>query len=266
MQTTRSFAAGSAGAFHRLRSRRAALRGLLGGGVAIAAAGARPALAEDDALAVGEWVGALDPTTGDRPAPLLAVVAEPPPPGAAVGRMRLYLCDGAGLAEWFAGDLTGNAFALTSKGGATVEGEANGATATGILTIDGIEHAFTAKRATGVAGLYTVLEAEGLYAGASARGITFAFGMDAEGQLTGVFLQPNGESDRVAARRATLDVLHDAGAAVGASRVIVHGNLPEPLIAGVIAPRTCRDIAVKRTRALANGTTEVYYEVVTVCR
>jgi len=144
----------------------------------------------------------------------VAVVAAPAEQGSNERPVRVYLCAGRPVRpvnEWFEqGSATGNAFRLTSAGGATVRGDLTAEGATGKVTLaNGRSHDFKAGRATGVAGFYRVrVFTDGRMRGASETGgrvsgrVSRRQRSDGFYSLTGTITGPNGAT-------ATLD---EAGA------------------------------------------------------
>jgi hypothetical protein len=118
-------------------------------------------------LASGSYVGAV-PGTGLY----VAVVAAAPAAGRDQRAIRVYVCDGRRVNEWFPGR-GGDRFELMSRGGSRVEAEITRAAADGELELAGGRRmAFRAKRATGIAGLYdSVLFPDGRVRGSSETGV-----------------------------------------------------------------------------------------------
>ena len=119
-------------------------------------------------LASGSYVGAV-PDTGLY----VAVVAAEPAAGQDRRAIRVYVCDGRRVNEWFAGR-GDDRFALTSQGGASrVEATVTRAAADGVLRLAGGRRvAFRAERATGIAGLYdSMLFPDGRVRGSSETGV-----------------------------------------------------------------------------------------------
>jgi hypothetical protein len=67
-----------------------------------------------------------------------------------------YLCDGKQLSTWFGHPaVSGGQAALTSRAGASLGSvRFSGTVATGVVSVNGSSHAFSAELATGTAGLY----------------------------------------------------------------------------------------------------------------
>jgi hypothetical protein len=118
---------------------------------------------------VGEFVGKIP----DRDA-FVALVSEKPKEKEEKREVRAYLCDGQQISEWFVGRVRGNAFKLSSKGGARLEARFTDAAATGAITLPngGEVLNFEAPPATGVEGFYVVSvpSGEGRVSGTSTTG------------------------------------------------------------------------------------------------
>ena len=144
---------------HGLTRRAAMVRIGAGGlGVALAARGIKTLAAQEDEAAVsGEFVGvAMADGENHLDAIHVAVVAAPLTEGAASRRVRAYLCDGQKIAEWFVGEVDGNAVALDSEDGdARLEADLAEDGLRCSFVLPGGEHRdFEAARPTGWGGLY----------------------------------------------------------------------------------------------------------------
>jgi hypothetical protein len=219
-------------------------------------------------LVVGEYVGAIPLNDTARHDILVAVVANPLDPRATSRPIHAYVCNGEGLTEWFTGDIDGNDFSLTSKGGATITGTMGDTWVHGALVLaDAEAHDFAVRRSAGIAGLYHVVETGQSSSGASARGVLLQYAVDDDGRLAGIFLLPDGTIEQVAvvlpetflAPAEKQSATAEEGEVLATNRVIVHGELPEPQIAGAIKPRAQRCRYYKRIVTHANGTTSEEY-------
>jgi hypothetical protein len=119
--------------------------------------------AETEATPVaGTFVGEVG--SGDRrKVPFIAVVAAPAKNGQQAREVKVYVCDGFGINEWFPGSATGDRFKLTSDDGdAEVNGRLTASSVTGTVTLpDGKSIRFNGKPATGPGGLYDVTASRG---------------------------------------------------------------------------------------------------------
>jgi hypothetical protein len=89
--------------------------------------------------------------------PSVAVAAAAPKPGATAREVVVYVCDGAGLSEWFRFPalVTGNSVDLKTKSGLKLHATLTRAGVTGTVDLPGRRGvAFSAAPATGIAGLY----------------------------------------------------------------------------------------------------------------
>jgi hypothetical protein len=115
-------------------------------------------------------------------------------------RVRAYVCDGEpqGDAEWFTGQMTGNAFDLTSVSGkARLQAELTEKEATGAVTLaDGSLYRFSAPATRDGAGLYEVtIGRDGRRSGTSANGAKDEGQVSRDGVLTtGTIRLPSGEA------------------------------------------------------------------------
>lgn len=138
----------------------------------------------------------------------VAVVAAPPEGDDTSRAVRVYACDGdsrpRGVSEWFTGrggdDLQMTSAASPARVRVALRREA----AEGVLTLaDGRETAFTARPATGIAGLYeVVVHPDGRVRGVSSTGVVqrgrVSFAPDAAGRIrgTGTYTTPDGSRTR----------------------------------------------------------------------
>lgn len=77
--------------------------------------------------------------------------------GTASGQAVVYICDGIGTSAWFFGTIDGDAIAAESDDGGAVQARVAGGQVTGTVDLPGQGPvAFSASRATGVAGLFLV--------------------------------------------------------------------------------------------------------------
>jgi hypothetical protein len=122
---------------------------------------------EEEAPVVGEFVGEAPDADA-----FLALVADEPQGGEEARDVRIYLCDGQTVSDWFRGSVVGNDLELSSDSGAQLEGELTPDAATGTITDpNGGSVSFEASPATGIAGLYDVnLSADGTLSGTSESG------------------------------------------------------------------------------------------------
>jgi hypothetical protein len=124
---------------------------------------------------------------GDEPAPLagtfvgkvsqtdafVSVVAEPAGDSEEVGAVTVYINDGKGLSEEFAGDASGEEFEATAESeDATASGTLTEEAATGTVELPDGEARYTARAASATAGLYDLeVTGDGSLRGASAAGV-----------------------------------------------------------------------------------------------
>ena len=104
---------------------------------------------------------------------LVAVVASKPKSGASRRDVRVYICDGRGIAEWFRGLASGNRFRLRSEDrDAVAQVTLTPDAARGTITLPNDRSAsFHAGRTSGIAGLYAVtVSPGGRLGGASTTG------------------------------------------------------------------------------------------------
>lgn len=183
---------GAASGFHR------------GAFVLIAAALATGALAacggsDDKApLVAGSFVGAIPNTEL-----YIAVVAAKPTDGQGERAVRVYVCDGKSINEWFPGR-GDDKFEITSATGkSSVDAALEQDAASGTLDLpDGSSVSFQAPRATGIAGLFaSMLFPDGTVRGSSETGVRLegkrvSRQPDASGRFkaTGTYIQPNGKT------------------------------------------------------------------------
>jgi hypothetical protein len=102
----------------------------------------------------------------------VAIVAASPEEEGNERDVRVYLCDGERVTEWFTGTAEGNELDLTSEGGARLEGNLSTEASTGTIILgDDTTLTYTADLARGVAGLYNVtISEEGRVRGTSETG------------------------------------------------------------------------------------------------
>lgn len=91
------------------------------------------------------------------------------------GKLTAYFCDGQGKSALFEGQVTGEAFSLTSSDGAAMlEGRVSGNQASGSLQLEGQRRNFKAAKAKDIGGLYKLTYSkEGEVTGTSERGNRF---------------------------------------------------------------------------------------------
>lgn len=142
---------------------------------------------------------------GDVPGTRLyvAVVAADPQPHAAARPIRVYVCDGHTISEWFPGR-GANAVAMRSQSGqADVKVTLPGADASGtIRLVDGTSVPFRASRAMGIAGLYdSMLLPDGAVRGSSdtgarLEGTRVSAQPDSSGRFKAVgrYIEPDGKT------------------------------------------------------------------------
>lgn len=117
----------------------------------------------------GSFVGTVPGTEAK-----VAVVAGKPSRGSDERPVRIYVCATEVYAEWFPGSASGNEVKLKSESGnSTITVELTPARVRGRVTLpDGKTRSFTARPATGVAGLYQIMVSrDGGVAGSSDRGV-----------------------------------------------------------------------------------------------
>ena len=119
---------------------------------------------------VGEFVGKVPDSDA-----FVALVSEKPKEGEEKRKVRVYLCDGQEISEWFVGQARSNELDLSSEGGAKLDARLNDAVATGTIMLPnggGEDLSFEASPATGVEGFYVVSvpSEEGQLSSTSTRG------------------------------------------------------------------------------------------------
>jgi hypothetical protein len=119
---------------------------------------------------VGEFVGKVPDSDA-----FVALVSEKPKEGEEKRKVRVYLCDGQEISEWFVGQARSNEFDLSSEGGARLDARLTDAVATGTIMLPnggGEALSFEASPATGVEGFYVVSvpSEEGQVSSTSTRG------------------------------------------------------------------------------------------------
>jgi hypothetical protein len=119
---------------------------------------------------VGEFVGKVPDSDA-----FVALVSEKPREGEVKRKVRVYLCDGQEISEWFVGQARSNALDLSSEGGARLDARLTDAVATGTIMLPnggGEALSFEASPATGVEGFYVVSvpSEEGQVSSTSTRG------------------------------------------------------------------------------------------------
>ena len=103
---------------------------------------------------VGEFVGKVPDSDA-----FVALVSEKPKEGEEKRKVRVYLCDGQEISEWFVGQARSNELDLSSEGGARLDARLTDAVATGTIMLPnggGEALSFEASPATGVEGFYVV--------------------------------------------------------------------------------------------------------------
>jgi hypothetical protein len=117
----------------------------------------------------GTFVGKVSGTDA-----LVAVVASPAASGKDKREAQIYVSDGNGLSESFAGSVERNSFtARSGDEGAETSGELAGESVKGTVELpDGKSARYEARRATGASGLYELtVSRKGTLGGASAAGV-----------------------------------------------------------------------------------------------
>jgi hypothetical protein len=119
---------------------------------------------------VGEFVGKVPDSDA-----FVALVSEKPKEGEEKRKVRVYLCDGQEISEWFVGQARSNELDLSSEGGARLDAILTDAVATGTIMLPnggGEALSFEASPATGVEGFYVVSvpSEEGQVSSTSIRG------------------------------------------------------------------------------------------------
>jgi hypothetical protein len=123
---------------------------------------------EADNGVVGSFVGEVAGTEA-----FVAVVAAPALGGDA-GAVQIYVSDGAGVSEWFSGQISDSSFVATSDDGdAETEGTLSSDSVTGTVELpDGETVEYEASPPSGAAGLYELtVSSGGELSGASAAGL-----------------------------------------------------------------------------------------------
>ncbi len=154
---------------------------------------------ENAPLVTGSFVGAIPNTDL-----YVAVVAAKPENGQAERAVRVYVCDGKNINEWFPGR-GDNSFEITSSNGKShVDAELEADAASGALDLPGGRSvSFRAPPATGIAGLFeSMLFPDGTVRGSSETGVRLEGKRitkrpDASGRFkaTGTYVQPNGKTE-----------------------------------------------------------------------
>lgn len=148
----------------------------------------------------GSFVGTVPGTEAK-----VAVVAGKPTSGSDERPVRVYVCATEVYAEWFPGSASGNDVVLKSESGKSrLTVKLTPALARGRVTLpDGETRPFTARPATGVAGLYEVtLTRDGTVVGSSDRGVRVRGKVHRTGPearaMTGELIPPKGSPLRFA--------------------------------------------------------------------
>jgi hypothetical protein len=149
------------------------------------------------ALVTGSFVGAVPGTRL-----YVAVVAAAARSGAAVRPVRVYVCDGRNVNEWFPGQAANTVAMRSDSSKAEVDVTVHDADASGTIVLaDGTSVRFRAGRATGIAGLYdSMLLPDGTVRGSSETGARLegrrVGGPDRSGRFKylGRYIEPNGKT------------------------------------------------------------------------
>ena len=120
----------------------------------------------------GSFVGSAQDEDETTDAFVAIVAASPKERGQEERDVRAYLCDGESITEWFTSRAQGNKLDLISGDGALFEGTLSAEASTGTINFkDERTLSYTAKLATGSAGLYDVtISEEGGVSGTSETG------------------------------------------------------------------------------------------------
>jgi len=169
--------------------------------------------------ASGVFVGEV-PGTGA----FVAVTAAAATDGDAPRAVKTYVCDGKRLSEWLPGTASGDSFTATSDDGdAEVKGTLSGNAVTGTVELsDGKTLRFTARRATGDAGLYNLRHlANGQVVGESVAGGRVSGRSEARRPGITELTLPKGGQLRI---KVTRDSVKPPDVPAGAVRLIVLAN------------------------------------------
>lgn len=144
---------------------------------------------EQEEFVVGEFVGEIPDADA-----FIALIAEEPQQGEDTREVRIYLCDGKQLNEWFAGMVGGDNLQLAfGNGGHLYVSFARELTVGTIMLSNDESYDFQVPQAAGVEGFYPVsVPSEGPVSGSSWSGAQLE-GRRIDGEIAGTVTSPDGE-------------------------------------------------------------------------
>ena len=152
----------------------------------------------EDSLVVGEFVGKAPSADA-----FVALVAGKPKDGER--EVRVYLCDGQKISEWFTGTASANELSLSSESGAKLEAKLTTEAATGTITLPdgGDSFDFEAPQATGIDGYYPLSVVGGSAIGTSWSGAELMVQVGGGEESSNFFITPPGDE----AKEVRFDVI-----------------------------------------------------------